>query len=648
MHKRLSGLGAKADVLFIEDDYSYARLVEIWLGESDLLHFAFTNVATLAEGMDTLEDHPTYDAVLLDLSLPDSTGFETLEKIINRFPNLNIIVLTGRMDVELGIRAVKSGAQDFLVKGDFGSKELAKTLLYSIERSTILSRLEEAQQIAQVGHWECNPSKSYFYASKEVYRIFGLGDEEPYSFTQLNKENTPFQILLKIGIEAKYQGEVKRDLQLKRVDGEQRFVSIHCKSSHIKNDDYVFHGVIQDLTTRKQAEELKKNHELAEQTAKVREQVIASVSHEMRTPMNAILGMSNLLGRTVLDDEQRHFVDSIRHSSELLMGIINDILQVSELHHKVLEIEARHFSINDLFFRLEEVMKPKLAKKDLQLIVEMAHAVPTKVIGDKTRLSQILYNLVGNAIKFTDYGTITLTVQVVQQEEKRVALLFSVADTGIGIPAAQQEKIFEPFTRLTQKDRVTEGTGLGLAITKKLVEMQGGKIELTSEAGKGATFSFILSFDQETTPVAEKCSEGQAIGCDEDLSFKVLIVEDHAMNQLVVKKTLEKQWTNIQITIANNGEEAIECLSMQETYDIILMDLQMPVMDGYETTTYIRNNMPPAIADIPILAMTAHTHIAEGNKFREFGMNDYLLKPFDPQQLFEKIVNYLDKSLLNA
>lgn len=648
MHKRLSGLGAKADVLFIEDDYSYARLVEIWLGESDLLHFAFTNVTTLAEGMDTLEDHPTYDAVLLDLSLPDSTGFETLEKIINRFPNLNIIVLTGRMDVELGIRAVKSGAQDFLVKGDFGSKELAKTLLYSIERSTILSRLEEAQQIAQVGHWECNPSKSYFYASKEVYRIFGLGDEEPYSFTQLNEENTPFQILLKIGIEAKYQGEVKKDLQLRRVDDEQRFVSIHCKSSHIKNDDYVFHGVIQDLTTRKQAEELKKSHELAEQTAKVREQVIASVSHEMRTPMNAILGMSNLLGRTVLDDEQRHFVDSIRHSSELLMGIINDILQVSELHHKVLEIEAKHFSINDLFFRLEEVMKPKLAKKDLELIIGVAKEVPTHVVGDKTRLSQILYNLVGNAIKFTDQGTITLSVQVVEQEEKCIALLFSVADTGIGIPAAQQERIFEPFTRLTQKDRVTEGTGLGLAITKKLVEMQGGKIQLTSEAGKGATFSFVLSFDQETSPMAEKRSEAQAISCDEDLSFKVLIVEDHAMNQLVVKKTLEKQWNNIQITIANNGEEAIKCLSAQETYDIILMDLQMPVMDGYETTAYIRNNMPPAIADIPILAMTAHTHIAEGNKFQEFGMNDYLLKPFDPQQLFEKIVNYLDKSLLNA
>jgi CheY-like chemotaxis protein len=330
------------------------------------------------------------------------------------------------------------------------------------------------------------------------------------------------------------------------------------------------------------------------------------------------------------------------------MGIINDILQVSELHHKVLEIETRRFSIQGLLFRLEEVMGPKLEKKNLQLLIEVAEEVPTYVIGDKTRLSQILYNLVGNAIKFTDIGTISLFVKVVQQEEEQLQLFFSVSDTGIGIPAIQQEKIFEPFTRLTQKDRVTEGTGLGLAITKQLVEMQGGKIQLSSEEGKGSTFSFVLSFDQEATPMMDSNTEGQTIKCDEDLVFKVLIVEDHEMNQLVVKKTLEKQWNNIQITIANNGEEAIKCLSAQDTYDIILMDLQMPVMDGYETTAYIRNKMPPPIANIPILAMTAHTHIAEGNKFRDLGMNDYLLKPFDPQQLFEKIVNYLDKTLLNA
>ncbi|MEZ5041118.1 MAG: response regulator [Saprospiraceae bacterium] len=648
MHKRLSGLGAKADILFIEDDYSYARLVEIWLSESDLLHFTLTNATSLSAGIQMLEAKKTYDAILLDLSLPDSNGFETLEKMINRFPNHNIIVLTGRMDVALGMQAVKSGAQDFLIKGEFGSKELAKSLLYSIERSSILSRLEEAQHIAQVGHWECNSSESYFYASKEVYRIFGLEDERTFNCDDLMKGDTPFQILMEIEQEAKEKGEIRKDLLLERVDGEQRFVSLHCKPSHIKDDNYVFHGVIQDLTIRKQAEEMKRSHELAEQTAKVREQVIASVSHEMRTPMNAILGMSNLLQRTPLNAEQLSYVDSIHHSSELLLGIINDILQISELHHKVAHFDQQAFSLKALLFHLQEVMQDKLKEKALQFGTEIAVGIPEMIVGDKIRLSQILYNLVGNAIKFTDEGFVHLKIERVRQEGKSLRLKFSIKDTGIGVPAELWDSIFEPFTRVIYEDRIVEGIGLGLAITKQLVELQGGEIGLESKENNGSTFFFELNFGiYQSNDLGADISK-ENINLKEHLSFKVLIVEDHLMNQFVVKKTLQKQWKNIQITIANNGKEALQYLKNKAEYDIILMDLQMPIMDGYQTTAYIRNKMPKPICNIPILAMTAHTHISEEGKIREFGMNDYLLKPFDPQQLFEKIVNYLDKKQLDA
>lgn len=648
MHQRLSGLGAKADILIIEDDHSYARLVEIWLSESELLHFSISNAATLAEGFEKLDEVNTFDAILLDLSLPDSHGFVTLEKLINRHPNLNIIVLTGRMDVELGMRAVKSGAQDFLIKGEFGSKELAKSLLYSIERSSILSRLEEAQKIAQVGHWECNPSEQHFYASNEVYRIFGLDIQEPFNFEQLIAGNTPLQILLDIGSEAVEQGELDKDLLLERVDGQQRFVSLHCKPIHIKDNDYVFHGVIQDLTERKQAEELKKQHELAEQTAKVREQVIASVSHEMRTPMNAILGMSNLLRGTSLSEEQQSFVNSIHHSSELLMGIINDILQISELHHKVLFIDAQPFSIHDLLTHLTEVMKEKAQRKGLTFTIDIQDTLSEQLIGDKTRLSQILYNLVGNAIKFTDTGEVSLGVTVIQQQGSNQKLRFTVKDSGIGIPLDKQQHVFEPFTRLHQKGRVTEGTGLGLTITKQLVEAQGGHISLQSEVGAGSTFSVDLTFGKIDDSNIHRKLEQEGVKWDQDLAFRVLIVEDHLMNQVVVKKTLQQQWSQIEIVIANNGKEAIDHLEQEAPFDIILMDLQMPVMDGFETAKYIREQMTEPAASLPILAMTAHAHISEGEKYKEFGMNDYLLKPFDPQQLFEKIVNYLDKTPSNA
>lgn len=648
MHQRLSGLGAKADILIIEDDHSYARLVEIWLSESTLLHFSITKVATLSEGFIKLDQEDSFDAVLLDLSLPDSHGFVTLEKLINRYPNLNIIVLTGRMDVELGMRAVKSGAQDFLIKGEFGNKELAKSLLYSIERSSILSRLEEAQEIAQVGHWECKLSEQHFYASKEVYRIFGLDIHEPFSFACLIAGNTPFQILLDIGAKALTAGELEEDLRLKRVDGQARFVSLHCKSIPIKDDDYLIHGVIQDITERKQAEELKRQHELVEQTAKVREQVIASVSHEMRTPMNAILGMSNLLLRTTLSEEQQCFVNSIHHSSELLMGIINDILQISELHHKALAIEARPFSLRELLFHLKKVMQEKAQRKGLAFDIRVVDDVHVQVIGDKTRLSQILYNLVGNAIKFTDAGEVSLDVLVLQQQKNHQRLRFAVSDSGIGIPQDKQQDIFEPFTRLEQKDRVTEGTGLGLTITKELVEMQGGTISLASEEGKGATFFVDIGFGKQETFSLSNQLEQEELIKDKDLTFRVLIVEDHLMNQVVVKKTLEQQWNQIEIVIAANGKEAIQRLEVEPSFDLILMDLQMPIMDGFATAKYIREQMPEPTASLPILAMTAHAQISEGEKYKDFGMNDYLLKPFDPQQLFEKIVNYLDKTPSNA
>ncbi|MBX2875915.1 MAG: response regulator [Saprospiraceae bacterium] len=647
MHQRLSGLGAKADILIIEDDHSYARLVEIWLSESELLHFSISNAATLTEGFEKLDQFDSFDAILLDLSLPDSHGFVTLEKLINRHPNLNIIVLTGRMDVELGMRAVKSGAQDFLIKGEFGSKELAKSLLYSIERSSILSRLEEAQKIAQVGHWECNPSEGHFYASNAVYRIFGLDIHEPFNFEQLSSGETPLQVLLDIGAEAVEKGELDRDILLEQVDGQQRFVSLHCKPIHIKDNNYVFHGVIQDLTERKQAEELKKQHELAEQTAKVREQVIASVSHEMRTPMNAILGMSNLLRGTVLSEEQQSFVNSIHHSSELLMGIINDILQISELHHKVLLIDTQPFSIHELLAHLKEVMEEKAGRKGLGFTIEVQDSLNEQVIGDKTRLSQILYNLVGNAIKFTDEGEVSLGVKVIQQQGSNQKLRFTVKDSGIGIPADKQQHVFEPFTRLHQKGRVTEGTGLGLTITKQLVEAQGGNISLQSAEGVGATFFVDLTFGKIDEGIHRKL-EQDGVKWDEELTFSVLVVEDHLMNQVVVKKTLQQQWSQIKIVIANNGKEAIDYLREQGPFDIILMDLQMPIMDGFDTAKYIREQMSEPIASLPILAMTAHAHISEGEKYKEFGMNDYLLKPFDPQQLFEKIVNYLDKTPSNA
>jgi signal transduction histidine kinase/DNA-binding response OmpR family regulator len=644
MDKNLHKFVARSKVLMIEDDVSYARLIEILLGESSLLSCEVVKCQTLAEGLRAMEQEE-FSAVLLDLSLPDSSGFETLERMLKAHSDQNIIVLTGRSDKQLGINAVKAGAQDFMVKGEFGGEQLAKALRYSIERKNVLSRLEEAQRAARIGHWECDPQQRYFYASKETYRLFGL-DPANTSFTceDLMSPDCPFAPLMDLEQDAKLRGKARKDITLPRQDGAKVYLSLQCQATIIKQEHFVYNGVVQDITERKLSEELKKAHELAQQTAKFREQVLAGVSHEMRTPMNAIVGMTNLLAASPLNEEQHQYVASIKQSSDVLLGIINDILQISALQNELIVFKNKHFSLRELTEQLQSVMRPKLGEKSLRFQIVLDPKLPDRLNGDHIRLSQILFNLIGNAIKFTDQGYIELQVKITEETDEYHQIRFDLQDTGIGIPENKMESIFETFTRISRKDRITEGTGLGLSIAKKLVEQQGGRIWAKSREGEGSTFSFELRFsklEEELHPQPVPPSPDQYYGVDH--SFNILIVEDHKINQLVIRKTLEKQWPEVNIIMANDGDEAIRLLQADPRVDIILMDLMMPVRDGFETAAYIRNEMNGEITNVPILAMTAHAHISEDGKYHEYGMNDYILKPFKPEELFEKITYHLAK-----
>jgi CheY-like chemotaxis protein len=289
------------------------------------------------------------------------------------------------------------------------------------------------------------------------------------------------------------------------------------------------------------------------------------------------------------------------------------------------------------------VMQYKAKEKDLFLALEIPDDIPKMLIGDKLRINQIFFNLVGNAVKFTDEGYVKIIVERVSAFEGGIQLKFIVEDTGIGIPSDKLNSVFESFSRIRMKDRIFEGTGLGLSIAKSLIEQQGGKIGAESELGKGSKFFFDMIFeiaanqDENQNSITEK-------EIDPDLEFRLLLVEDHKMNQLVARKTLKKKWENIDITIAENGKEAIDRLE-KESFDIILMDVQMPVMDGLEATEYIRTQMPKETACIPILAMTAHAHISKDEKYKEQGFDNFVLKPFDPNQLFSKIAMYLKKKV---
>lgn len=636
-------------LLMIEDNVADARYLRLMLEEAD---FPITDVihkTTLQEGIATYTSD--IDAVFLDLSLPDSRGFDTLQSFLETHPNSNVIVMTGFSDREFGIRAVKAGAQDYIIKGEYDADSVSRTLYYAIERNSILKRLEETQKIARIGSWEYNYGTKETTVSDEFLKLIKLPlkvgkkfyhksipDYQSYDF---------YQFIKKITYDT-YQAFAHGDKSIIRdeyvLEDGNTYLDVQAYIGRFQDGHPILHGVVQDVTERKITDQLRKEKELAEESAQLKEIFITNVSHEMRTPMNAILGMSNILLNTQMTKEQNECVSSIQRSSQLLLGIVNDILEISSLQNGKVSYDNKEFDLSRLINDLSDVMQYKLAEKELIFDISLNQDVPKILIGDSLRLNQVLFNLVGNAIKFTDFGKISLKINRYKKENETIILQFEVEDSGIGIPTDKIDSIFETFARIRTKDRLYEGTGLGLSIAKNIVEQRGGKIWVKSELGKGSTFYFTMNFEiAENQLEVEKENKYEDVNVNPDFAFKLLLVEDNKLNQMVAKKTLERQWKNISLKVANHGQEAVDILK-SESFDIILMDIQMPVMDGYETTEYIRKNMPDR-AHIPILAMTAFAHIAKEDKFKEFGMDDFVLKPFDPDDLYYKIAIYSQNSL---
>lgn len=636
-------------LLMIEDNVADARYLRLMLEEAD---FPINNVIhqmSLNEGIAAYTGD--IDAVFLDLSLPDSRGFDTLQTFLEAHPNSNVIVMTGFSDREFGIKAVKAGAQDYIIKGEYDADSVSRTLYYAIERNSILKRLEETQKIARIGSWEYNYGTQETTVSDEFLKLIKLplkvGKKFHHKTIEDYRSYDFYQFIKKITYDT-YIAFANGDKSIIRdeyvlADG-VTYLDIQAYIGRFQDGHPVLHGVVQDVTERKITDQLRKEKELAEESAQLKEIFITNVSHEMRTPMNAILGMSNILLNTQMTKEQNECVSSIQRSSQLLLGIVNDILEISSLQNGKITYDNKEFDLSRLINDLNDVMQYKLAEKELVFDINLNQDVPKILIGDSLRLNQVLYNLIGNAIKFTDFGKISLRINLSKNEGEAIVLQFEVEDSGIGIPEDKIDSVFESFARIRTKDRLYEGTGLGLSISKNIVEQRGGKIWAKSTVGKGSTFFFTMIFEVAKNQMeVEKENKYENINVNPDFEFKLLLVEDNKLNQMVAKKTLERQWKNIQLKIANHGQEAVELLK-NESFDIILMDIQMPVMDGYETTEHIRKKMPER-AKIPILAMTAFAHIAKEDKFKEFGMDDFVLKPFDPEDLYYKIAIYSQNSL---
>jgi PAS domain S-box-containing protein len=378
---------------------------------------------------------------------------------------------------------------------------------------------------------------------------------------------------------------------------------------------------------------------VAENAVKAKQQFLSNMSHEIRTPMNAIIGFTKVVLKTELTPKQKEYLTAIKTSGDALIVLINDILDLAKVDAGKMTFEEIPFNISSSISAILHLFELKIQEKNLKFVKEYDSDIPEVILGDPLRLHQILINLISNAIKFTSKGSIKVSVRLLEEDEQKVTIEFGVADTGIGISEDKILEIFQNFHQASSgTSRLFGGTGLGLAISKQLVEVQGGSINVHSILEKGSSFSFTLSF-QKTTKKAE--SEPVFEEPDAPINdVKVLVVEDIALNQLLMRTLLDD--FGFECDIAVNGKVAIEKIQ-SKAYDIILMDLQMPEMNGFEATEHIRKELK---LEMPIIALTADVTTADLARCKSVGMDDYVSKPIDEKLLHRKMLLYLTKAAL--
>lgn len=509
--------------------------------------------------------------------------------------------------------------------------EELKNYRYAIDKSAIVAMVNRDGNILNAN---ANFFKSYEYKKEQI-----IG--KPISLLRPKEyDNKTYESLWKTVESGKiWRGE----LLAKSSSGDERWMDTTITPFiDSRGIPFKYMTVLYDITKKKLLEEKDRLNILMDKSLKMKDEFLANMSHEIRTPLNVILGYADLLLESETSNEQYKQISTIKKSGKLLLSIINDILDLSKLESGKLVLDDTPFNLHELISSVKDMLGLEAVKKDLDFRVNIDTKVPKYVLGDATRIEQILVNIINNAIKFTKIGFVKVDVKLVSKALDVNQIMFKISDSGIGIPKDKIETIFESFTQTSRYiTREFGGTGLGLTIVKKLINQLNGTLELDSIVNKGSDFHITIPFklpnksDLELNKVPVIAAQSNtALG---ELDLNILLVEDNEYNQILAKTRLNVWKCNVDI--APNGLEAIEKLRKND-YHLILMDIQMPIMNGYEATKRIRTEFSGYKKEIPIIALTAHASNSDAKRTKEIGFNDYLFKPYNLKLLYQTLEKY--------